>query len=154
MQAEFATAQSCWLINCFLLFSGHHFARWSWPAVANSTWHYKIRHQVDRPMHALLAILWQVFHIWSHIQQFYMPYNCTAASIYFPGCQRLPRSGSFFTCRVLQTGTRHPLTIWHYCSVTLKWGEGERERERAESERTGNCVWGNTEGKLSGWLCR
>jgi len=60
---------------------------------------------VDWPMHALLAISWQVSHFWSHIQQFYMPYTYTAASSYFPGCQRLPRSGSFFTCRVLQTGT-------------------------------------------------
>ena len=34
---------------------------------------------VDWLMHALLAILWQVSHFWSHIQQFYMPYTYITA---------------------------------------------------------------------------
>ena len=45
MQAEFATYRSCSLINCFLLFPGHHIVRWTWSTATSSIWNYKIRHK-------------------------------------------------------------------------------------------------------------
>jgi hypothetical protein len=128
MQAEFATDQSYLLINYYLFFSGHHIVRWTRPAVTSSTWHYKILHQVWQcigPVTIHLLYYGKYFHFWSYIQQFYMPYTFTAASGYFPGCQRLPRSGPSSPAES-HRAERHPLTIWHYCSVTSGGGGGEQ----------------------------